>query len=171
MQRFAVVAVVSALGCGRGEVRPCERIDRLCEAGFDAADRKECTEQLPSVIGEKKWDSYKECVGKAESCIEVLACTRDHMDERGHALLSKLARGGRGGAASREDDASLPPECQRANDVCADDEPFARRECARMIGNLKADAENRKKLTDCYAQAKNCFAFEKCTDQMWADLH
>jgi hypothetical protein len=169
MRHFILVAAMAAVGCGRGEVRPCERIDRLCGAGFDSTDLKECNEQLPGVIDDKNWGAYKDCTGKAESCLEILACTRDSLDARGQALLDKLARGG--SHAHRGDDDALPPECARANAVCADDEPFARSKCAEMVGNLKADAENKKKLTDCYAAAKNCFAFQKCTDQMWFDLH
>ena len=40
-----------------------------------------------------------------------------------------------------------------------------------MIGNLKSDPDNLKELTTCYAAAKNCFAFDKCNDDMWFKLH
>ncbi len=40
-----------------------------------------------------------------------------------------------------------------------------------MVGNLKADPQNKTKLVECYAASKNCFAFQNCTDQLWQDLH
>lgn len=65
----------------------------------------------------------------------------------------------------------LPAECSRADEVCAPDEPFARDGCRRTVGNLKADPDNMKELTTCYAAAKNCFAFKKCNDDMWFKLN
>lgn len=163
--------VALALGCGGSKSNPCERINTMCHAGFDGDDLKDCTAQLPDVIG-KGWDDFVTCSSKAGSCGEVLACAAGSLDERGRSLLSQLARGHDAGSTGhRSADTALPPECARANDVCADDEPFARRECTRMVGNLKADPENKAKLAACFAAARNCFAFQKCTDQMWADLH
>ncbi len=169
-----VAALVS--GCGgrssssANKVNPCERIDTLCRAEFDAADLKECTAQLPDVIGDG-WDAFVGCSSNAASCSEVLQCTAGSLDERGRRLLSQLARGHDSSGSRRHGDETLPRECERANEVCADDEPFARRECARMVGNLKADAQNTAKLVACYGESKNCFTFQRCTDQLWRDLN
>ncbi len=65
----------------------------------------------------------------------------------------------------------LPPECRRADEVCDKDEYIARSKCRRMVGNLKADPEHMKELATCYADAKNCFAFKKCSSDMWFKLN
>ncbi len=171
MRRLVVIVGVSlTAGCSRTKVSPCDRIDTLCQAGFDSDDLRECTAQLPEVIADK-WDTFASCTANAGTCLEAIECASGTIDERGRQLLSRLARGPSSTKHGRVDNSSLPPECTRANDVCADDEPFARSKCARMVGNLKADVQNRQKLVACYTQANNCFAFQKCTDQMWIDLH
>ena len=158
--RSLLVLFVVALGCGKGsasasaKVNPCERLDTMCHAGFDAKDLKECTAQLPDVIG-NGWDAFVSCTASATACLDVLQCAAGSLDERGRKLLDKLARGH--GTSHVSDDDALPAPCARANAVCADDEPFARRECARLAGNLKADAEHTSQLIACYGAAKNCW--------------
>ena len=65
----------------------------------------------------------------------------------------------------------LPAECKRADEVCDKDERIARTQCRRLVGNLKADPENLKELTTCYANAKNCYAFKNCYSEMWFKLN
>lgn len=163
---FALIA-----GCRTSnQPNPCEHLNTLCDAGFDSHDLGECTAKLPEVMGDN-WSSFVSCSAKAGTCVELLACTSGALDERGRRLLSEFARGRRSEGTRPDGDSPLPRECARANEVCADDEPFARDKCARMVGNLKADPQNKAKLVACYADAKNCFAFQRCTDQTWVDLH
>ena len=66
--------------------------------------------------------------------------------------------------------APLPRECQRANSVCADDEPFARDGCRDLVGNLRADADSLKEVAECYDSANNCYQFQNCTHNMMFKL-
>ena len=99
------------------------------------------------------------------------------MDERPKQLLHSLAkRRGKSSSSSTStyshhgDEVPLPPQCARANQVCADDEPFAREKCANMIGNLEADAANTAKLVGCYKK-RRIASHSRSADQMWFGLH
>jgi hypothetical protein len=70
-----------------------------------------------------------------------------------------------------DDDSTLPAECKHILDVCNTDDRMPRIQCREMVGKLRADAENLGKLSSCISSAKNCFALEKCIDDMWFSLN
>lgn len=69
------------------------------------------------------------------------------------------------------DTTPLPPECARADELCPEDEPFARRLCRDMVGDLRGDDKHLGELVTCHNAAKSCAAFKQCRDDMWFKTH
>jgi len=184
----------------KSEVEACDRMAKLCGEDFTAAERRECIDGWPEFrksFGEDTANKFSSCTREAKSCPEVLGCATGLIGTMGKDFekgLDKMMgdhKSGGGTSDTRPPDAVRPPdvirppdvvhvdngeeplpaECKRADEVCDKDEPFARDKCRRMVGNLKADAANLTELTTCYAAANNCFAFKKCTTDMWFKLN
>jgi hypothetical protein len=191
----AVVFLV-LLGCGgRGggsadERAFCARIDKLCDAELTARDIEDCSRDIRT-LEKPLGDAYPRmlsCGVEASSCMEAIGCLGgaakvagdDAMRdlERGFERMTRRARdkddkqdeGDRPRRSRQRDSKPLPVECRRADEVCDPDEPFARKKCREMIGNLRADPGNRARLVRCYERANNCFAFERCTTELWFEL-
>jgi hypothetical protein len=178
---FAVVA-----GCGEGdggsgkEAAFCMRVDKLCGAELTAKELGECRgdmTELKKPLG-KHYDKLLSCGIEAKSCGEVLGCGAGAIEivgeqvgeqvEAGYDKMLSKTKGKR--SRSSADDDELPAECARFTDVCNPDERIAKSKCVEMIGNLRADPVNRKKLVACYAASKNCYEFTDCSTEMWFDL-
>ncbi|MBS1119098.1 MAG: hypothetical protein H6Q90_1326 [Deltaproteobacteria bacterium] len=179
------LAIVVALGCGcgkggTGKARElCERAAKLCDDPASAKELDECAAEFPELkklVGEDVADRFLTCGVEAKSCMEIVGCAGGLLatmgEEAEHGFGRMFPKSKRRVRRDVDDDsASLPAECKRADEVCAPDEPFARSKCKDMIGNIKADEANKTKLVRCYENAKNCFAFKKCTDDLWFELH
>lgn len=168
--------LVGMAACGksasRSEVEACDRMAKLCGEEFSSTERKECVEDWPNFrkqFGEETANKFLTCTREAKSCAEVMGCAVGVLGNMGKDFEKGLDK-------MMDEDAienaePLPPECKRADEVCSKDEPFARDKCRDMVGNLKADTANLTALTTCYAAAKNCFDFKKCTTDMWFKLN
>jgi hypothetical protein len=179
-----VVMLAFVIGCGgRGSSDKgfCERAGKLCDAELTAKEVAECDKEMPELkklLGDEPYDKFITCGNEATSCMELIGCTGGAFAKLGEDAVNDFERGfgrmmskSRRGIRRGDEEGPLPPECKRADEVCAADEPFARDKCVRMVGNLKADAENRKKLVSCYEASKNCFEFKKCTTDLWFELN
>jgi len=186
------VALVLALawgGCGgsRQERAYCERLGTLCtDEPMSAKEVAECSAELAdtrAALGAEAYDRLLGCGIAAGSCMEILGCMGGAVAILGEHTLDELERGFEKmrppsdmeakapGRTPASDVRPLPPECERANTVCGEGERLIRDACIDMVENLKADPENREKLVRCYEGTKNCFAFDKCTSDLWFALH
>ncbi|MBS1119796.1 MAG: hypothetical protein H6Q90_2024 [Deltaproteobacteria bacterium] len=181
--RMALLVLVAVLGCGGGGTgkarQLCERAAKLCGEPTSAKELDECAAEFPELkqlVGEDVAGRFLTCGIEAESCIEIVGCASGLIAnlgedaERGFDKMFPMSKRTGAGRHDRADD-RLPAECKRADEVCAPDEPFARSKCKEMVGNIRADEVNKRKLVRCYQKANNCFAFAECTNDMWFELH
>jgi len=177
----ALVFLIAACGSGGGgrETEFCERAGKLCAEGdFTAKDVRECSKELPELkksLG-KQYDKLLRCGIGAKSCGELVGCAGGAFalfaEKFGNEIETGFDKMVPSGIAGDTADEDLPRECKRVSEVCSGDDQFgARHECVRMVGNLKADPDNRKKLGACTAVAKNCYEFKDCATQLWFDLN
>lgn len=185
MRIAVVLAVLVACGGGPSDKGFCAKLNKLCDAEMSAKDIDECQSELPElkkVLGDEPYSSFMKCANEASSCPELAGCgfgslaglaeTAIEDFEKGFGkMMKKKSSTTTTAKKSRRGEEALPEECKRADVVCDADEPFARRKCKDMIGNIKADSANKAKLVKCYEAAKNCFEFAKCTDDLWFELN
>lgn len=182
---LVVGAQLLLVGCGgKGQARKaCEHMAEACGVEVSGSDLRECVDGLDELrkpLGEKTVDDLVSCTRDANTCPEIIGCmagagarigddvTRGFermFGERSRTSHDPWERHSTGGDHAGVEP-TLPAECLRANVVCAPDEPFARDGCRDLVGNLRADAENLRELTECYGRAKNCFAFKGCSTDM-----
>lgn len=174
----------------------CEHAASLCG---DDEDVKSCVSELPDakkVMGDR-YDKFLTCAAEARSCGEYAGCAigglgggaLDQLDDLGkgmkkmlkdelgdgHALDSIKDRMKsevrRGLDEIGGDGEALPAACKRIDTVCSKDQPFIRKECRTLVENLGVDKPRIAELTACIDASNNCFALEKCVDEMDSKMH
>jgi hypothetical protein len=186
----ALVVLVLLVGCGGGsdkERRVCDHAAKLCDAMDERAACVKDIGKSRELMG-ASYDKFLDCSLQAKSCGAYVGCAIGGVGAEGKRQIQDLGEGmrkmmedelekpGRPTETTEtrrtSDEDGVPPECKRVDDVCSGFEArTTAKHCAEMIGNIKADTENRKKLAGCFAQAKNCFTFDKCIDDLWFELH
>lgn len=184
-------------GASDQERRSCEKAVKLC--GYDDG-MTTCLTDLRETkdVMRGSYDKFLACSSEANSCGEYVGCAVGGVGAEGMKEMDGLRKGMErmmgggmaekvaeqmaetmGGTAKRMHDSMretmhgpTPAECERASEVCSGfGADTAADRCTEMMGNLKADAANKAKLTTCLASAKNCYAFRDCVDQLWFDLN
>ena len=186
----AAWVVLALVACGDGtsdkERRVCEHAAKLCD---EPASVAECVAEMPEAkqaMGDA-YGAFLDCGIAAKSCGEYVGCAIGGAGGEAMKQIDGLRRGMEkmldeqmpdvrdrdDRRRGRSDDlGELPPECARVRDVCSGiDARSAASQCSGMIGNLRADPENRAKLGRCIAGVKNCYALEKCVSDLWFELH
>jgi len=183
--RWAIL--VCLVGCGSGgnaaiggkEKLFCERGIQLCSVDEPAA-LQECRDGMPEVKKHAGADYGKllDCSIAAKSCGEYAGCLvggignglLDEAEDFGHAM-KRMMKDKVGDKVDRvrrsfDDDDALPSACKRIETVCSASEPFIRRECTKLVENLGVDKARIAELTSCIDASANCFALQKCVDEM-----
>jgi len=155
----------------------------------EAACRKELDQIGPvdemDAAQRKTFDRFLDCALEATTCGEVAGCALGGIKIEAERELEGVQKGldkmeerAKDTPPARRDDTedasdveALPVECRRFESVCSADESLVRRQCAEMVGNLKADPTHLAKLVVCFDAANNCYAFDNCLDEMWFELN
>lgn len=189
--RWGVVAMMTLSGCGSSgasgnEKQVCDHVAKLCDAVDDV---KECYSDLAetkTVMGEE-YDKFLSCAAAAKTCGEYVGCAigglgneaLDQLDGFGQGMkkmmkdelgdlpgLDDIKNRVKKGVREELGGDALPVACKRIETVCSKDQPFIRRECTRLVENLGVDKARVAELSACIDASANCFALEKCVDQM-----
>jgi hypothetical protein len=175
--RWALLLVALA-ACGhkdasKSEVAACDNMAKVCSDTWSSGDRDKCVGgwgEFHEKYGDATTAKFASCATDAKSCDEVKGCMVGAMGNRAEQMAKEVSKGMDKMAGTNAAEEALPPECARVNEVCAPDEPFARKQCREMVSNLKSDPQNLNELTTCIAAAQNCYALKKCRDDRWFKL-
>jgi hypothetical protein len=187
--------LVCLAGCGGGgtagtEKQVCEHAAKLCDAQDEIASCGSDLTKVKKVMGDQ-YGKFLDCSLAAKSCGEYLGCaigglgnrTLDELDGFGQGMkkmmkdkLDNVPDRIRDGIDTLHDrvehqvrkglDGDLPGPCTRIEKVCSPDEPFIRRGCTKLVGNLGEDKAHLAEVTKCIDASTNCYALEKCVDDM-----
>jgi hypothetical protein len=191
--------LVCLAGCGSGssaqEKQVCEHAASLCDD--DDEDAKSCSSEMSDakkVMGDR-YGQFLTCAAEATSCGEYAGCAigglgggaLDQLDDLGkgmkkmlddelgdsHALdhlKDRVKSEVRYGIAELGGDDALPRACTRIETVCSKDQPFIRRKCRTLVENLGVDKPRIAELSSCIDATNNCFALEKCVEDLDAKM-
>lgn len=163
-----------ALGCGNTSgfidpakvARACDQLVDLCDSGPADECRKDLAFDPNDGIDRDTYDKFLDCTIASKTCGEVAGCFIGGVAIELEREVDHVKRG-----IDRMETEPLPPPCARFDELCSADETLKRRNCARMVRNLRSDPENLAKLEACMKQAKNCYAFDNCVDDLWHALN
>lgn len=179
------VIVVAVVGCGGGtsgkEKAVCEHAAKLCGAEDDVASCTSDLSEAKKAMGDQ-YAKFLDCSLAASSCGEYVGCAvgglgneaLDQLEGFG-AGMKKMMKDKVSGVTDRvehgirhalDDDEALPTACARLDKICAADDPFVRKHCRRLVGNLGEDTAHLAELTTCLEASKNCFAADRCIDEL-----
>ncbi len=191
--RWGAVVLLALVGCGGGgtsgkEKQVCEHAAKLCDAQDEIASCGEDLTKAKKVMGDQ-YGKFLDCSIAAKSCGEYLGCAigglgneaLDQLDGFGKGM-KKMMKDELGDLPGLDDIKSrvkdevrrglsdhkepLPGPCKRIETVCSKDQPFIRDECRRLVENLGVDKPRIAELTACIDASANCFALDKCVDDM-----
>lgn len=184
--------MLALVGCGGGtsgkENKVCEHAAKLCDAQDEIASCGDDLSKAKKAMGDQ-YEKFLDCSMAAKSCGEYVGCAVGGLGNEAIDQLDGFGKGmkkmmkdhlgdlpGLDDIKSRvksevrqavgDDDDALPGPCTRIEKVCAPDEPFIRKECRRMVGNLGEDKTNLGELTTCINAANNCYALKDCVEKL-----
>lgn len=189
-KHLGVVAMIALSGCGGGssakEKQVCEHAAKLCNAQDDIASCRDDLGETKKAMGDQ-YDKFLDCSMAAKSCGEFVGCAigglgnqaLDQLDGFGKGM-KKMMKDEIGDLPGLDDiknrvkseireelgDEALPGPCKRIDTVCSKKEPFIRRSCKKLVENLGVEKARLAELSTCIEASTNCFALEKCVDQM-----
>jgi hypothetical protein len=177
LSRWLLVVLV---GCGGGgtanENRLCDHVAKLCDAEDEIASCGSKLKKIKEDFGDS-YDKFLDCGIAAKTCGEYIGCAvgglganvLDQLDGLGVGMERMMKDKVEGMSGARDSD-ELPGPCKRIAKVCSPEQPFIRRSCAKLVGNLGEDKQHLAELTKCITDSSNCYALEKCVDQMETTL-